>query len=437
LCQDSQSLEKPLDKVLKLWYHFKSEEFMSQKQLVIKHDLSKLSQEELTQYLRNVSEFIGLDPNLNALDTIWMQNENGPGQSLVVYARRGTAEILRNLQGIKISSLTQTITPQGAIVFTATGENAKGRQEIAVGSKFVGALTGKALDDAIMTASTRALRRVTMQFTSLGILDESEVGAVQGSNVNPSAGATLAGSPVVFPPPSVSANNAPGRDVTPVATSDSNTTVAAREVQKPETTAEFSSRMQTLRDDAQAQLATGRSNVPVPSDNPTTLIPGETQAKPKRGRKPRNTVVIDGPEPEVVSQPAPPPQIAPAPAPAPVITLAASIPPPISVPVSASVSVAPPPATPAQTTDFPGKPTEAQMGEYRKRISIYTSELPSSENMGSVQKMRAFITRMSGTAPQFMTTEQWAEILSWFESFVERNQTKGLVKYINDSLGVK
>lgn len=77
------------------------------------------------------------------------------------------------------------------------------------------------------------------------------------------------------------------------------------------------------------------------------------------------------------------------------------------------------------------------MADYRKRVGVYTAELPSSENMGSVQKMRAFITRMSGAAPQLMTTEQWEETLAWFESFVAKNQVKGLVKYINDSLGVK
>lgn len=77
------------------------------------------------------------------------------------------------------------------------------------------------------------------------------------------------------------------------------------------------------------------------------------------------------------------------------------------------------------------------MADYRKRVGVYTAELPSSENMGSVQKMRAFITRMSGAAPQFMTTDQWEEMLDWFEQFVAKNKLRGLVGYINDSLGVK
>ena len=186
---------------------------MAKKNLVIKHDLSKLSAEELTQYLRDVSEFIGLDPDLNGLDTIWMDNENGPGRSLVVYARRGTAEILRESNEIQVSSLTHEKVSD-SIVFTAIGKSGTGRQEIATGSKSISGLTGKALDNAIMTASTRALRRLTMQFTKLGILDESEIEAVHNTAPNPAAGVELAGSPVVIPPAPAVVNNAPGKDVT-------------------------------------------------------------------------------------------------------------------------------------------------------------------------------------------------------------------------------
>jgi hypothetical protein len=157
-------------------------------------------------------------------------------------------------------------------------------------------------------------------------------------------------------------------------------------------------------------------------------------AKPKRARKKANTVSMDGPEPEVVSSPVPTPEPAPAPAPAPVSAIVAPVV-PAAAPVSAVVPTSGP--APAPAPDAAGKPTDAQMAEYRKRVSVFTSELPSSENMGSVQKMRAFITRMSGSAPQFMTTDQWEEMLGWFDSFVEKNQVKGLVKYINDSLGVK
>src|SRR5271156_4547975 len=112
---------------------------MAKSKLVIQHDLSKLSPEQVGQYLRDVSEFIGLDPDLNGLDTIWMQNENGPGNSLVVYARRGTAEILREKHNIDVVSLTNQMV-KDSIVFTAVGKsnNEIPRQEVATGSKYVG-----------------------------------------------------------------------------------------------------------------------------------------------------------------------------------------------------------------------------------------------------------------------------------------------------------
>ena len=84
-----------------------------------------------------------------------------------------------------------------------------------------------------------------------------------------------------------------------------------------------------------------------------------------------------------------------------------------------------------------GMPTAEQMVEYRKRVSVFTAELPSSENLGSVQRMRAFITKWGGVPPQQMTVAQWDAQLAWFEEFTARNSTKGLVKYINEMLGVK
>ena len=276
---------------------------MSKSKLVIQHDLSKLSPEQVTQYLRDVSEFIGLDPDLNGLDTIWMENENGPGKSLAVYARRGTAEILRSINNIEVSSLTSQITSESAI-FTAVGRNGQARQEIAIGSKSLRGLSGKAYDNAVMTASTRALRRLTMQFTKLGILDESEIESIQGSTVNPAAGATLQGSPMVIPPMPKLTNNAPGKDVTlekvieeakkfpdlapvtitapapPAPSVVINTPSAA-----PVTLEQHTATQQALRDDAKAQLDAKGIEEP---------------AKTKRPRRKSNTVSLEGPEPEVV-----------------------------------------------------------------------------------------------------------------------------------------
>jgi hypothetical protein len=451
---------------------------MSKKQLVIQHDLSKLDAPALAQYLRDVSEFIGLDPDLNALDTIWMQNENGPGQSLVVYARRGTAEILRNKLGIEVVSLTHDIM-DGSMVFTATGKGVgtperEGRQEIAVGSKYIKGLQGKALDDAIMTASTRALRRLTMQFTTLGLLDESEVKSTVGDTANPAAGAALAGSPTVIPwmPVPLAPNNSPGKDVTTVPALPAEPVILLNAVPGAKPT------MQEMRGEATRFLAAKTaavspavppsSPVETPQNTETTsaelratsdAIDAAAAVKPKRARKPKNSVSLEtsGPEPETVTKPDLPSPGALALAPinpntfAPVFTpLTTAVPPAASVvevpaipaQLGASLAAVVPPAAPVAAApvsveDFAGKPSVEQMADYRKKVSVFTSQLPSSENLGSVQKMRAFITKMSGTAPQFMTVDQWEETLGWFTEFSARNQIKGLVTYINDTLGVK
>jgi hypothetical protein len=157
--------------------------------------------------------------------------------------------------------------------------------------------------------------------------------------------------------------------------------------------------------------------------------------EPKAARKPRkarNAVSLGDVEPETVTAP---PQ-------ADVVVPTQALPAePVSPKqaVSTAAETTPKTETPvpvAQPLDFAGKPNDVQMAEYRTKVSVFTAELPSSENMGSVQKMRAFITRQSGVAPQYMTTEQWEDQLAWFDSFVERNKIKGLIKYINDSLGV-
>src|SRR5579859_3903099 len=136
---------------------------MTKQAFTIIHNLDGLDKPSLAKYLADMSVYIGIDPNLNGLDTIYMSDPHG-GRALVPYARRGTCEILRNLYEVQVESLTYA-TVSGSIVFTATGRSAKrgNRQEIAIGSKYVEGLKEKILDSAIMTASTRALQRLTMQ----------------------------------------------------------------------------------------------------------------------------------------------------------------------------------------------------------------------------------------------------------------------------------
>ena len=168
------------------------------------HELETLSEEQRKQYAADASVYFGLDPGLGGLDFIWMNHESG-FRKLVLYARRGITDILRDKKKINVTALTQAPV-NGSLVTTATGQDVDGRQEIAVGSMYIEGLRERALDDAIMTSQTRALRRLTLQFVGGGILDESEVGGVTVHSAGGGVSPTLQ--------PSVAPSNAPGKDIT-------------------------------------------------------------------------------------------------------------------------------------------------------------------------------------------------------------------------------
>lgn len=183
------------------------------------HDLGPLSEVQRQDYLRQASEYFGLDPNLNALDLIWMNNTDGI-RRLIAYARRGTTDILREIHQINVLSVTMQTAP-GFVSFTAIGKNVKGRQEIAVGAAGTDGLKGDRLAAAVSTAQTRATRRLTLQFVGGGLLDESEVGDSSTTDINRLnvSLSSIATAPVQ---PVVEANTEAGKDVTPINTEITN-----------------------------------------------------------------------------------------------------------------------------------------------------------------------------------------------------------------------
>src|SRR5271157_4782964 len=188
---------------------------MTKKNFQLIHNLDGLTEAQKVQYLADFSEHLGLPPDLGALDLMWMDDDNKSGlRKLVVYCRKGTADLLRGIHGIDVQSIEQLVVP-GCVTFKATGKNPTGRQEIAIGSHDTEGLKGGRLASAVMTAQTRSLRRLTLQFVGGGLLDESEV-STQSTNINrtESSLAQLAGSPTVLPPPQVTPAATPGKDIT-------------------------------------------------------------------------------------------------------------------------------------------------------------------------------------------------------------------------------
>ena len=137
-------------------------------------NLNIASNEELESYRIKTASVLKIDPFM--LDFIWMNDPDRDLKNRVLYAKRGAAEVLRQNLGISMISM-EHYESNGWLMFMAIGKDAKGRQEIAHGAAYVDGLKADKKAHTVMTASTRALRRLTLQFVAGGILDETEVQA--------------------------------------------------------------------------------------------------------------------------------------------------------------------------------------------------------------------------------------------------------------------
>lgn len=174
-------------------------------------NLNTATNEQLDQYRDSIAKVQGIDPLM--LDYIWMDDPETGLRNRVLYAKRGVAEILRHKLGISVTSLVSSENG-GLITFTATGVDKTGRQEMAVGSAYLEGLRPEKKAHGIMTAQTKAVRRLTLQFITGGILDETEVQAQSALQGAPAAfEATLVGSSAVLPPPTVVPSALPGKIV--------------------------------------------------------------------------------------------------------------------------------------------------------------------------------------------------------------------------------
>ncbi len=270
--------------------------------------LNDLNNEQREEYYQKICKSFDLDPGLRLLDFIWVPRPDGL-QDLVLYAKRGAAEVLRNKRGISVTKMTKEES-NGCVSFLVEGTDKTGRVECAVGSHSVDGLRGDKLAFAIMTASTRALRRLTLQFCGNGVLDESEV-SPQTVNISAVGGslAQLSGTPTVLPPPQVLPSAMPGKDIT-----QSQNDTRSAQISAPVTSESVSFVPQTATQMSSAQILAPEKLIeavkqavmePTPVPATSTVSTGspapETAigpAKKRRGRGPgkkKNTVDISSP----------------------------------------------------------------------------------------------------------------------------------------------
>jgi hypothetical protein len=423
------------------------------------HDLFRLSDAERAMYAADASEYFGLPRELNALDFITMDDGTGL-RKLVLYARKGTADLLRDIHGIEVVSLTPCHTTDFA-AFTAVGRNKAGRQEIAVGSCSIQGLKGERLSSAVMTAQTRALRRLTLQFVGGGLLDESEVNS-QIADIRSSGAslAQLAGDGVVMPPmpqPVNRPNPSPGLDTTAVAGLDTSLSKVS----------DAKAALDAMIPEGGMKKRTRRKSVDIAS-------PGQTVAQNslKEGVSLREIVAAVKAMPEL----SPSDDIlecmrTATASPLPVMhsiadaeemgakVVACAMGPASIIPEQAPVQTSPFPLVEAwgskREPDLPEVPEVKHIGprvpaeallpakfeEYRNGFRRYANEvlpkeggMTNSNGMGITSKLRKFAEQLCGAT--VLTEEQWVKLFGFLDGYYNQNGAVKLVAYIEKAINV-
>lgn len=151
--------------------------------LVIKGDLSGLSQPQVIEYYRFFCQRLGLDPATQPFKLLNLQ-----GKKILYCDRGGAAQLCKKH---KVSHrITNRIKEDDLYIVTAcasiSGQTPEGwddsRQTESIGAVNIAGLKGESLANALMKAETKAKRRATLDLLGLGMLDETETDTIPGAS---------------------------------------------------------------------------------------------------------------------------------------------------------------------------------------------------------------------------------------------------------------
>lgn len=419
-------------------------------------NLDDFTPEQEQAYYLSACAFLGVPPELGLLKFFWSDTPDGRRKK-ILYATKGASDIIRENRKITVLDLIQHDGP-GYVSFTARGQNAEGRHEMATGASSTTGLTGKQLEIAVMFGQTKALRRMTLQFAGGGFLDESEIGTGVETTIPANVNLAELAKPVKPPQtPSVSPNSAPGRDITPepiqtpttpvTLPQDSQSAFNAQQEKLRQEAMEFLKSKAVISTDAASNLGP-LTSAPQEASQQSEAAP-EAEVKIRKPRKKRNTVDIASPgqslekealKPEESIKPTNP-GITPQQVEMPIgqIDKEGQITPITIVPKIEAQAAAPAPT-------IEGLPTAEQSKTYRDRLGKYSNDiLPMQGGMmpvagfgGPTIQLREFYKLQTGLENvQQATATQWEEFLTFLDEYVAANGVKALVAYIRQALGIK
>lgn len=133
---------------------------------IIAGDFSNLSEEQKTEHYHAVCKATGIPFEIRPFG--YFQNE---GKTQLMALKAGT-DYARKMHCISVTKLTREVVDELVIV-TVEGSTKDGRTDSAIGAIALPS-SPKERADAIMSAETKAKKRLTISLAALGMLDESE-----------------------------------------------------------------------------------------------------------------------------------------------------------------------------------------------------------------------------------------------------------------------
>lgn len=144
--------------------------------VVIHGNLANLSAQQKSSYYAKVCSSLGLNPYSRPFEFLSLQGKT------ILYARKDATDQLRSLRRVSLTIVSREIV-NDVYVVTARATLPDGRTDEEIGAVPIGGLKGELYANALMKASTKAKRRVTLSVCGLGWLDESEVDSIPDARV--------------------------------------------------------------------------------------------------------------------------------------------------------------------------------------------------------------------------------------------------------------
>lgn len=145
-----------------------------QESIVLRGDLSGLNEQQKKNYYLFRCRQVGLDPAAKPFDLLKLNGKE------ILYANAGATQQLCSIHKLS-TQITHRERIDDIYVVSVRVTAADGRVSENQGAVSVGGARGDALANAILKATTKAIRRAVLAHCGLGMMDEMEVETIPGA----------------------------------------------------------------------------------------------------------------------------------------------------------------------------------------------------------------------------------------------------------------